>query len=193
MNAPENTRNLIGAGVKRKEDFRFPTGARPVHRRRRLAPAKLRRVPALAVRAREDPQHRYGRRQAGARRDRDLHRRGPRRGQRRRPAVRLADPQHRRQADERAAASRRSRNDKVRHVGDQVALVIAESIKAAKDAAELIEVDYDVLPAVVDTARAQPNPASRLVHDDVPDNVCYNWGHGDKAATDAALRARPRT
>lgn len=75
---------------------------------------------------------------------------------------------------------------KARHVGDQVALVIADSIKAAKDAAELIEVDYDVLPAVVDTAHAA-DPGQPAVHDEVPDNVCYNWGHGDKAATDAAF------
>ncbi|MGY6252440.1 xanthine dehydrogenase family protein molybdopterin-binding subunit [Paraburkholderia caledonica] len=75
---------------------------------------------------------------------------------------------------------------KVRHVGDQVALVIADSIKAAKDAAELIEVDYDVLPAVVDTAHAA-DAGQPAVHDEVPDNVCYNWGHGDKAATDAAF------
>src|SRR5580698_3429277 len=75
---------------------------------------------------------------------------------------------------------------KARHVGDQVALVIADSIKAAKDAAELIEVDYDVLPAVVDTAHAA-DPGQAAVHDEVPDNVCYNWGHGDKAATDAAF------
>ncbi|MGE8331271.1 MAG: xanthine dehydrogenase family protein molybdopterin-binding subunit, partial [Paraburkholderia nemoris] len=75
---------------------------------------------------------------------------------------------------------------KARHVGDQVALVIADSIKAAKDAAELIEVDYDVLPAVVDTAHAS-DPGQAAVHDEVPDNVCYNWGHGDKAATDAAF------
>src|SRR5476649_1032204 len=75
---------------------------------------------------------------------------------------------------------------KVRHVGDQVALVIADSIKAAKDAAELIEVDYDVLPAVVDTAHAA-DAGQPAVHDEVPDNVCYTWGHGDKAATDAAF------
>jgi carbon-monoxide dehydrogenase large subunit len=76
--------------------------------------------------------------------------------------------------------------DKVRHVGDQVALVIAESPKQAKDAAELIEVEYDILPAVVDTAHAA-DPGQAAVHDDVPDNVCYTWGHGDKAATDAAF------
>ncbi|MGV2293516.1 xanthine dehydrogenase family protein molybdopterin-binding subunit [Trinickia sp. YCB016] len=77
-------------------------------------------------------------------------------------------------------------HDKVRHVGDQVAIVIAESVKEAKDAAELIDVDYDVLPAVVDTAHAA-DPGQAAVHDSVPGNTCYTWGHGDKAATDAAF------
>ncbi len=53
---------------------------------------------------------------------------------------------------------------KARHVGDQVALVIADSIKAAKDAAELIDVDYDVLPAVVDTPHAADS-GPPAVHD----------------------------
>ncbi len=75
--------------------------------------------------------------------------------------------------------------DKVRHVGDQVALVVAETALQAKDAAELIEVDYEPLAAVVDPAGADGAPAA--VHDDVPDNVCYDWGHGDKAAVDAAF------
>jgi carbon-monoxide dehydrogenase large subunit len=75
--------------------------------------------------------------------------------------------------------------DKVRHVGDQVALVIAESYLEAKDAAELIEVDYEELAAVVDATKAET--AGTAVHDDVPNNVCYDWGHGDKAAVDAAF------
>ena len=74
---------------------------------------------------------------------------------------------------------------KVRHVGDQVALIVAETQWQAKDAAELIEVDYETLPAVVDTGSA--NSVATLVHDDVPGNLCYDWGHGDKAATDAAF------
>jgi carbon-monoxide dehydrogenase large subunit len=75
---------------------------------------------------------------------------------------------------------------KVRYVGDPVALVIAESAKAAKDAAELIEVEYDILPATTDTAHAADSGQAE-VHDGVPGNVCYVWGHGDKAATDAAF------
>ncbi len=74
---------------------------------------------------------------------------------------------------------------KVRHVGDQVALVVAESISEAKDAAELIEVDYEELPAVIDITKAQGHAGS--VHDDVTDNVCYDWGHGSKDAVDAAF------
>lgn len=77
-------------------------------------------------------------------------------------------------------------HEKARHVGDQVALVIAESLKEAKDAAELVEVDYEELPATVDTAHAA-DTGQPLVHDGVPNNTCYTWGHGDKAATDAAF------
>ena len=74
---------------------------------------------------------------------------------------------------------------KVRFVGDQVALVIAETFAQARDAAELIEVDYDVLPAVVDTGSA--SSSKMAVHDIAPDNVCYVWALGDKAAVDAAF------
>jgi carbon-monoxide dehydrogenase large subunit len=74
---------------------------------------------------------------------------------------------------------------KVRHVGDQVALVVAETWLQAKDAAELVEVDYEGLPAVIDLASADKAAAS--VHDDVPGNVCYDWGHGNKDAVDAAF------
>ncbi|MBX3644154.1 MAG: xanthine dehydrogenase family protein molybdopterin-binding subunit [Rubrivivax sp.] len=75
--------------------------------------------------------------------------------------------------------------DKVRHVGDQVALVVAETQAQAKDAAELIEVDYEELKPVMDISSVEN--AGSAVHDDVPNNVCYDWGHGDKAAVDAAF------
>jgi aerobic carbon-monoxide dehydrogenase large subunit len=74
---------------------------------------------------------------------------------------------------------------KVRHVGDQVALVVAETYLQARDAAERVDVQYEELPAVVDTAGAAD--ASTLVHDDVPGNTCYDWGHGNKDAVDAAF------
>src|SRR4029079_12008847 len=70
-------------------------------------------------------------------------------------------------------------------VGDQVALVVAETLLQAKDAAELVVVDYEELPAVVDAGGAER--AAPSVHDDVPNNTCYDWGHGDKAAVDAAF------
>jgi len=73
---------------------------------------------------------------------------------------------------------------KVRHVGERVAVVIAETLEQARDAAEKVEVDYDVLPAVVDVKSAAKGPA---LHDIAPDNVCYVWALGDKAATDAAF------
>jgi aerobic carbon-monoxide dehydrogenase large subunit len=75
---------------------------------------------------------------------------------------------------------------KVRHVGDQVALVVAKTAWQAKDAAELIEVDYDELPPVIDISGA--DKAASSVHDDVPNNVCYDWGHGNKDAVDAAFK-----
>jgi carbon-monoxide dehydrogenase large subunit len=76
--------------------------------------------------------------------------------------------------------------DKVRHVGDGVACVVAESPYIAADALDLIEVDYEPLPAVVD-ARKTAEPGAPLVHDDVPGNVSYTWGIGDKEACDKAF------
>ncbi|MCC6534848.1 MAG: xanthine dehydrogenase family protein molybdopterin-binding subunit [Burkholderiales bacterium] len=75
---------------------------------------------------------------------------------------------------------------KVRYVGDALAMVVAASLDQAKDAAESIAVDYEVLPAVVDPAQACA-PGAPLVHDEVPANTCYVWGLGDKAAVDAAF------
>lgn len=75
---------------------------------------------------------------------------------------------------------------KVRHVGDQVALVVAESLAEAKAAAALIEVDYEELTPVVDTPKAKGHAGQ--VHEEAPDNVCYTWGCGDQAATDAAMK-----
>ena len=74
---------------------------------------------------------------------------------------------------------------KVRYVGDAVALVVAETYAEAKAAAALIEVDYDELPAVADTGSAMT--AAGQVHDEAPNNLCYRWGCGDQAATDAAF------
>src|SRR6476660_2287651 len=75
---------------------------------------------------------------------------------------------------------------KVRYVGDHVALVIAETRDQAKDAAELIDVDYEVLPAVVNVVDAL-KPGAPQIHDEAPGNQCYTWALGDKAAVDAAF------
>ncbi|MFQ5649963.1 MAG: xanthine dehydrogenase family protein molybdopterin-binding subunit [bacterium] len=75
---------------------------------------------------------------------------------------------------------------KVRHVGDGVAVVIAEDRYLARDAAELVEVDYEVLPAVADASKAREAGAP-VVHDEAPNNICFTWELGDKAAADEAL------
>jgi carbon-monoxide dehydrogenase large subunit len=80
--------------------------------------------------------------------------------------------------------------EKVRYVGDQVAVVIAETKAQARDAAEMINVDYDVLPAAIDMDTALAGGA--LVHDDVPNNMCFDWEIGDKDATEAAFAAADR-
>ena len=76
--------------------------------------------------------------------------------------------------------------DKARYVGDPVAVVIAETREQAKDAAELIEVDYEELPAVVSLRQAVDGGAAQ-VHHEVPGNLCYDWHLGDAAAVDAAF------
>src|SRR5689334_7747091 len=75
---------------------------------------------------------------------------------------------------------------KARYVGDHVAVVIAESQQQARDAAELVKVDYEELPAVVRAGDARKKGAP-VVHDAAPDNTCYVWGLGDKAAVDKAI------
>ncbi|MBL0900727.1 MAG: xanthine dehydrogenase family protein molybdopterin-binding subunit, partial [Reyranella sp.] len=75
---------------------------------------------------------------------------------------------------------------KVRHVGDSVAMVVAGTLDQARDAAELLGVDYEELPAVVTAAQALAQGAP-LVHDDVPGNLMCRWSRGDRAATDTAF------
>ena len=73
---------------------------------------------------------------------------------------------------------------RARHVGDQVAMVIAETLEQAKNAAEAVDVDYEPLSAVVDVrdaAKAAP------LHEVAPDNHCYKWALGDKAQVDATF------
>ncbi|HBZ43856.1 MAG TPA: xanthine dehydrogenase [Maritimibacter sp.] len=71
---------------------------------------------------------------------------------------------------------------KVRFVGEAIAFVVADTLDAARDAAETIMVEIDELPVKVDIA-----PGGALVHDDVPENVAYDFGLGDEAATEAAI------
>jgi len=75
---------------------------------------------------------------------------------------------------------------RVRYVGQEVALVVAETELAAQDAVELIEVEYRELPAVVDVDAALA-PGAPLVHDDVPGNLAFDWEYGDEAKTDEAF------
>jgi aerobic carbon-monoxide dehydrogenase large subunit len=184
MNAPEQHK-LIGAGVKRKEDYRFLTGAGQytddivlpqqsygVFLRSPHAHARIRSIDTGAASASPGVIAIFTGKDMAGENVGGL------------PCGWLihstdGSPMH--EPPHPVIA-----HDKVLHVGDQVALVVAESLKEAKDALELIAVDYEALPACVDTASASDSGQPQ-VHDSVPDNVCYNWGHGDKAATNAAF------
>jgi carbon-monoxide dehydrogenase large subunit len=72
----------------------------------------------------------------------------------------------------------------VRHVGDPVAFIVADSVKAGRDAAEAIMVDYDVRPAITELAQAT-EPGAPLVWPEAKNNIVFDWDIGDKAATDA--------
>jgi carbon-monoxide dehydrogenase large subunit len=76
--------------------------------------------------------------------------------------------------------------DTARHVGDQVAVVIAESRAIAKDAAELVDIDYEDLPSVTSIESADADGATQ-VWDEAPGNVCYDWELGDGAAVEEAF------
>ncbi len=76
--------------------------------------------------------------------------------------------------------------DRVRHVGDPVAFVVAESLAQAKDAAEAVEVDIEPLPAVTD-AKEAVKPGAPLLYDDVPNNVAADFHYGDSAKVDDAF------
>ena len=75
---------------------------------------------------------------------------------------------------------------KVRHVGDIVAMIVADTLDQARDAADALVVDYEELPAVVTVAQALA-PGAALVHDDVPGNLMCRWARGDAVATEAAF------
>ena len=74
--------------------------------------------------------------------------------------------------------------ERVNYVGEPYAVVIGETLAAARDGAEAVAADFDELPAVVDLASAASAPQ---IHDAVPNNECYDWELGDAAAADAAF------
>jgi len=76
--------------------------------------------------------------------------------------------------------------DKVRFVGETVALVVAETLAQALDAAELVTVDYEPLPAVT-TAAAAVTPGAPQLSAEVPGNVCMDWRTGDIAGAETAF------
>lgn len=80
--------------------------------------------------------------------------------------------------------------DRVRWVGDHVAFVVAETLEQAIDAAELIHVEYEPLPAAIGTGDVI-KPGAPLVWDDCPNNICYVQLYGDKEATDRAFSEAP--
>ena len=81
--------------------------------------------------------------------------------------------------------------DKVNFVGHAVAVVIGETPYAAKDAADQVVVDYEVLPAVTDGEKAV-QPGASQIHENVPGNVAFRWSIGDKDKTAAAIKGSTR-
>ena len=81
--------------------------------------------------------------------------------------------------------------DKVRYVGDHVAVVIAATYAQAKEAGEAVEVDYEELPSVTSLGKALDSGAPQL-HDEAPGNLCYDWVLGDESEVDAAFAKAAR-
>src|SRR5919108_450635 len=76
--------------------------------------------------------------------------------------------------------------DRVRHVGEAIALVAAETIEQAKDAVDAIVVEFEELPVITDPV-ATLNADAPLLHEEAPGNLAFDWELGDQAATDAAF------
>jgi aerobic carbon-monoxide dehydrogenase large subunit len=81
--------------------------------------------------------------------------------------------------------------ERVRYVGDPVAFIVAETLNQAKDAAELVRVEYEPLPAVI-SAKAALAPGAATVWDNNPGNKAFAFQAGDRAATDAAFARAAR-
>jgi carbon-monoxide dehydrogenase large subunit len=77
--------------------------------------------------------------------------------------------------------------DRVRYAGDTVALIVAETVNQARDAADLLIIDYEALPAVADTAGALAADAP-VVWEEAGSNLAYDWAMGDEAAVAAAIK-----
>lgn len=77
---------------------------------------------------------------------------------------------------------------KLRHVGEPVAMIFAETLEEARDAAELIELEYDELPAKMDIG-----PGGETIHEEAPDNLALDFGVGDEAATAEAFAKAAKT
>src|SRR4029078_2741629 len=78
--------------------------------------------------------------------------------------------------------------DRVRYVGDPVVMVVADTLSEAKDAGELVVIDYEPLPSVTSTEDTV-KPGAPAVWDDCPDNISNNVERGKKAETDAVIKA----
>ena len=72
--------------------------------------------------------------------------------------------------------------ERVRFVGEEVAVVIAETQAAARDAADLIEIEYDDLPVLIGPAQAMA-PGAATIHDNIPGNICFDFEYGDEKKT----------
>ncbi|MSU88258.1 molybdopterin-dependent oxidoreductase [Rhodobacteraceae bacterium 2CG4] len=81
---------------------------------------------------------------------------------------------------------------KVRHVGEPIAFVVADTVEQARDAAEAVEVEIEDLPPVLDM-KAAVSGDGPLVHDEVPANLCFDWGfvEDNRDAVDEAIRNAP--
>ena len=75
---------------------------------------------------------------------------------------------------------------RVRHVGEAVAFVVAETLRQALDAADAIEIDYEPLPVVTDGAQALASPAPQL-WDEAPGNLAFRFERGEREAVEAAI------
>ena len=176
----------IGAAVRRKEDHRFITGKGQYTddiNRPGETHAYFLRSPHAHARIKSDRRHGRGR---DAGRGRGADRRRARRRQDRQPDLRLDDPFQGRLADEDGAASgaRARQGLPCRRCGRRGRS--PRRWRRRKDAAEKVEVDYEVLPAVTDPAKAQAKGAPQI-HEIAPNNTIYQWHLGDRR------RPRPRS